>query len=109
LLICPICSDGALLISTLIPFEGADGEDSTALSVGEMITKVQELRIQLNSERKEEAERAGKDSPELIPQCEHLWVVSGVSWSDGSHENDIDTGLGHNAFGPRETSRCAHT
>jgi len=68
--------DGALLISTLIPFEGADGEDSTALSVGEMITKVQTLRIAMNTEIK-----AASSSSEIvpIPQCEHLWVVSGVS------------------------------
>jgi hypothetical protein len=69
-------SDGALLISTLIPFEGADGEDSTALSVGEMITKVQTLRLEMNAARKAEA---GDGEAELIPQCEHLWVVSGVS------------------------------
>lgn len=73
-----LISDGALLISTLIPFEGADGEDSTALSVGEMITTVQVLRQKLNSEREETAKRYGKQ-PVLIPQCEHLWVVSGVS------------------------------
>ncbi|ORX39265.1 hypothetical protein BD324DRAFT_619074 [Kockovaella imperatae] len=56
---------GSLLISTLVPFEGADGEDSTALSVGEMITKVQYLRNKMN------------DEGQKLPQCEHLWVVSG--------------------------------
>lgn len=72
-------TDGALLITTLIPFEGADGEDSTALSVGEMITTVQGLRSKINEERKSKAAQQGKQ-PELVPQCEHLWVVSGVSF-----------------------------
>ena len=70
-------SDGALLVSTFIPFEGTDGEDSTALSVGEMITKVQAMRQAMNQERKAEAAQMGKE-PDLVPQCEHLWVVSGV-------------------------------
>lgn len=73
-----IQSDGALLITTLIPFEGADGEDNTALSVGEMITKVQSLQHAINQERTVQAQRQGKQ-PDLLPQCEHLWVVSGVS------------------------------
>lgn len=71
-------SDGAILVSTFIPFEGADGEDSTALSVGEMITKVQTLQHSINAERKAAAE-AGKEEVKLLPPCEHLWVVSGVS------------------------------
>ena len=71
-------SDGSLLISTLIPFEGTDGEDTTALSVGEMITKIQSLKQSLNAEREASALQQGK-KPELLPQCEHLWVVSGVS------------------------------
>jgi hypothetical protein len=75
-----LTSDGALLISTLIPFEGADGEDSTALSVGEMITTVQGLRQKMNQEREETARKSAKPAV-LIPQCEHLWVVSGVSAS----------------------------
>jgi len=41
---------------------------------------VQVLRQRLNSEREESARAVGK-APSLIPQCEHLWVVSGVSWS----------------------------
>ncbi len=72
-----ISSDGSLLISTLIPFEGTDGEDSTALSVGEMITKIQSLRQTINTERTKAARKEGT-KPELVPQCEHLWVVSGV-------------------------------
>lgn len=71
-------SDGSLLISTLIPFEGTDGEDTTALSVGEMITKVQILQQSMNADRTATAKEKGKE-PELVPQCEHLWVVSGVS------------------------------
>lgn len=67
---------GSLLVSTLIPFEGADGEDSTALSVGELITKVQQLQQQMNNERIAEARKLGKE-PELVRPCEHLWVVSG--------------------------------
>ena len=70
--------DGALLVSTFIPFEGTDGEDSTAVSVGEMITKVQAMRQAMNQERKADAARQGVE-PDLVPQCEHLWVVSGVS------------------------------
>lgn len=65
------------MITTLIPFEGQDGEDSTALSVGEMITKVQALRLAINEERETTARQTGR-TPDLIPQCEHLWVVSGV-------------------------------
>ncbi|WVW79591.1 hypothetical protein I302_101560 [Kwoniella bestiolae CBS 10118] len=68
--------NGSLLISTFIPFEGADGEDSTALSVGEMITKVQSLQQEINAERTEQAKREGKQ-PELLPPCQHLWTVSG--------------------------------
>jgi hypothetical protein len=67
-----------LLISTLIPFEGTDGEDSTALSVGEMITKVQSLQQSINAERTSVATKQGTE-PALLPQVEHLWVVSGVS------------------------------
>ena len=66
-------SDGSLLVSTSIPFEGADGEDSSALSVAEMLTKIQEDREELN---------AGRSLADLLPPCEHLWVVSGVSFSD---------------------------
>ncbi|WWD06989.1 hypothetical protein V865_005086 [Kwoniella europaea PYCC6329] len=68
--------NGSLLISTFIPFEGADGEDSTALSVGEMITKVQSLQQEINAERTQQAKREGKQ-PDLLPPCEHLWTVSG--------------------------------
>ncbi|WVQ93008.1 hypothetical protein IAU59_000071 [Kwoniella sp. CBS 9459] len=68
--------NGSLLISTFIPFEGADGEDSTALSVGEMITKVQALQQEINAERTTEAEKDGKQ-PTLLPPCAHLWTVSG--------------------------------
>lgn len=71
-------SDGSLLISTFIPFEGTDGEDSTALSVGEMITKVQGLQQEINAERIAQAKRDGTE-PELLPPCQHLWTVSGVS------------------------------
>jgi hypothetical protein len=71
-------AEGSLLISTLIPFEGTDGEDSTALSVGEMITKVQSLQQSINAERTSLAQKAGNE-PALLPQVEHLWVVSGVS------------------------------
>ncbi|WOO78541.1 uncharacterized protein LOC62_02G002088 [Vanrija pseudolonga] len=69
---------GSLLVSTFIPFEGTDGEDSTALSVGELITKVQILLQTMNAERKAEALRLGKEA-QLVRQCEHLWVVSGGS------------------------------
>ena len=65
-------------MSTFIPFEGTDGEDSTALSVGEMITKVQMMRQSMNQERRDTAAKQGTQ-PDLVPQCEHLWVVSGVS------------------------------
>ncbi|OCF32422.1 hypothetical protein I317_05792 [Kwoniella heveanensis CBS 569] len=68
--------NGSLLISTFIPFEGADGEDSTALSVGEMITKVQALQQEINAERTAQAEKEGKQ-PTLLPPCAHLWTVSG--------------------------------
>ncbi|WVF65333.1 hypothetical protein IAT40_000059 [Kwoniella sp. CBS 6097] len=68
--------NGSLLISTFIPFEGADGEDSTALSVGEMITKVQALQQEVNAERTAQAEREGRE-PSLLPPCAHLWTVSG--------------------------------
>lgn len=71
-------AEGSLLISTLIPFEGTDGEDSTALSVGEMITKVQSLQQSINAERTNLATKEGNE-PVLLPQVEHLWVVSGVS------------------------------
>lgn len=64
--------NGSLLVSTLIPFEGADGEDSTALSVGELITKVQQLHGSMCAERAEKGE-------EPVRPCEHLWVVSGGS------------------------------
>jgi hypothetical protein len=43
-----------------------------------MITKVQTMRQAMNQERKAEAAKLGQE-PELVPQCEHLWVVSGVS------------------------------
>jgi hypothetical protein len=69
---------GSLLVSTLISFEGQDGEDTSALSVGELITKVQQLHLQLNTDRMNEARRLGKEA-ELVRQCEHLWVVSGGS------------------------------
>jgi hypothetical protein len=62
----------------MIPFEGTDGEDSTALSVGELITKVQSLHQAMNNERLVIAKRTGAP-PALVRQCEHLWVVSGVS------------------------------
>ncbi|WVR08840.1 hypothetical protein IAU60_005898 [Kwoniella sp. DSM 27419] len=68
--------NGSLLISTFIPFEGADGEDSTALCVGEMITKVQALQQDINGERVVQAEQAGLE-PDLLPPCSHLWTVSG--------------------------------
>ncbi|KAK8844157.1 hypothetical protein IAR55_006951 [Kwoniella newhampshirensis] len=68
--------NGSLLISTFIPFEGTDGEDSTALSVGEMITKVQSLQHGINAERKAKADREGVE-PDLLPPCQHLWSVSG--------------------------------
>ncbi|WRT69293.1 uncharacterized protein IL334_006277 [Kwoniella shivajii] len=68
--------NGSLLISTFIPFEGADGEDSTALSVGEMITKVQSLRQEINADRLSEARGKGEE-PDLLPPVEHLWTVSG--------------------------------
>ena len=71
---------GSLLISTLIPFEGTDGEDSTALPVGELITKVQALRTAINEEQTVKAAQEGRE-PDLLPPCEHLWVVSGVSHS----------------------------
>ena len=77
LLIFLIWKDGSLLISTIIPFEGADGEDSTALSVGEMITKIQSLRHTVNAERTAVAQQDNQP-PILVPQCQHLWVVSGV-------------------------------
>ncbi|WVN87967.1 uncharacterized protein L203_103164 [Cryptococcus depauperatus CBS 7841] len=67
---------GSLLISTFIPFEGTDGEDSTALSVGEMITKVQGLLLKINNERTKLAKKQGKE-PNFLPPCEHLWTVSG--------------------------------
>ncbi|ORY33018.1 hypothetical protein BCR39DRAFT_504009 [Naematelia encephala] len=69
-------SDGSLLVSTFIPFEGQDGEDSTALSVGELITKVQSLQQKINAERVQLAAKTDT-TPSLLPQCEHLWVVSG--------------------------------
>jgi len=65
-----LMADGSLLISSFYPFEGTDGEDLTALSVGELITHIQGLQQSIN------ASRAEKDK---IPPCEHLWVVSGVS------------------------------
>ncbi|WVQ74471.1 hypothetical protein IAR50_004072 [Cryptococcus sp. DSM 104548] len=68
--------NGSLLISTFIPFEGTDGEDSTALSVGEMITKVQGLLQEINAARTEQAASEGKQ-PVLLPPCQHLWTVSG--------------------------------
>jgi hypothetical protein len=69
---------GSLLVSTLIPFEGTDGEDTSALSVGELISKVQLLQDQIKQERIAEAARLGTD-PEPVRPCEHLWVVSGGS------------------------------
>lgn len=71
-------SSGSLLVSTLIPFEGTDGEDHTALSVGELITKVQQLQQDINNERTSDAESLGRQ-PDLVRPCEHLWVVSGGS------------------------------
>lgn len=69
--------EGSLLISTFIPFEGADGDDSTALSVGEIITKVTSLQRKINAQRAEMEQQGYK--VEYLRQCEHLWVVSGVS------------------------------
>lgn len=69
---------GSLLVSTLIPFEGTDGEDTSALSVGELITKVQQLHLEMNKERQAEARRIGREA-DLVRACEHLWVVSGGS------------------------------
>jgi hypothetical protein len=43
-----------------------------------MITKVQTLQHSINEERKAAA-AAEKKEAELLPPCEHLWVVSGVS------------------------------
>jgi hypothetical protein len=68
--------DGSILISTFIPFEGTDGEDSAALSVGEIISKVQTLQAEMNENIK--AAAAAGQAVEPIPACEHLWVVSGV-------------------------------
>lgn len=67
-------SDGSILISTFIPFEGTDGEDSTALSVGEIVTKVHSLQQSTN-----DSMAAGLNGVMSVPPCEHLWVVSGVS------------------------------
>ncbi|BEJ15520.1 hypothetical protein CspHIS471_0501250 [Cutaneotrichosporon sp. HIS471] len=69
---------GSLLVSTLIPFEGTDGEDHSALSVGELITKVQQLQQAMNEQRTTEAAATGCKT-ELVRPCEHLWVVSGGS------------------------------
>lgn len=71
-------SSGSLLVSTLIPFEGTDGEDHTALSVGELITKVQQLQQDMNEKRTNDAHAIGIE-PDLVRPCEHLWVVSGGS------------------------------
>ncbi|ODN97330.1 hypothetical protein L198_03893 [Cryptococcus wingfieldii CBS 7118] len=68
--------NGSLLISTFIPFEGTDGDDSTALSVGEMITKVQGLLQEINTARTVQAALEGRQ-PVLLPPCQHLWTVSG--------------------------------
>lgn len=35
------------------------------------------MRQAMNQERKAEAAKLGQE-PDLVPQCEHLWVVSGV-------------------------------
>jgi hypothetical protein len=35
------------------------------------------MRQSINQERREVAEKQGVE-PDLVPQCEHLWVVSGV-------------------------------
>ncbi|EIW65798.1 hypothetical protein TREMEDRAFT_46041 [Tremella mesenterica DSM 1558] len=67
---------GSLLISTFIPFEGADGEDSVALSVGEMITHCQDLRLEINAQLQHSAAGGGMQA-ESVRQVEHLWVVSG--------------------------------
>jgi hypothetical protein len=42
-----------------------------------MITKVQIMRQTMNQERRDTAAEQGTQ-PDLVPQCEHLWVVSGV-------------------------------
>jgi hypothetical protein len=42
-----------------------------------MITKVQMMRQSMNQERKEAALAKGMEA-DLVRQCEHLWVVSGV-------------------------------
>jgi predicted hydrolase (HD superfamily) len=42
-----------------------------------MITKVQVMRQSMNQERKEAALAKGIEA-DLVRQCEHLWVVSGV-------------------------------
>ncbi|KAK4685235.1 hypothetical protein P7C73_g4917, partial [Tremellales sp. Uapishka_1] len=68
-------NNGSLLVSTAVHFERTDGEDHTAVSVGEMISKVQNLRAGMNEKRRILAEREGKE-PETVPPCEHLWVVS---------------------------------
>jgi hypothetical protein len=49
-----------------------------------MITKVQVMRQSMNQERKEVAIIKGLE-PELVRQCEHLWVVSGVSQPQIGH------------------------
>lgn len=36
------------------------------------------MRQAMNQERKADAAKQGVE-PDLVPQCEHLWVVSGVS------------------------------
>jgi len=61
-----------------------------------MITTVQGLRSKINEERKSKAAQQGKQ-PELVPQCEHLWVVSGVSFSFLLLLNDATLTTGHDA------------
>lgn len=65
-----------------------------------MITKVQTLRHAINAERKAAAIKEGRNpEDDKVPQCEHLWVVSGVSGCH--HKLGSCSHAGHDAAGTR--------
>lgn len=81
-------TDGTLLISTSLPFEGMDGDDRSVLTIGEMACRsssfinhraiCHELGLIHFLSVVEEIDRINAAHPERppLPLLEHLWVVS---------------------------------
>ncbi|KAL7412851.1 hypothetical protein BDY24DRAFT_391298 [Mrakia frigida] len=73
--------NGTLLISTSLPFEGSDGDDRSALTVGEIACRIVLEIDEINSQRLSVSSSSGASSssinpPLLLPPLEHLWVIS---------------------------------